>query len=252
MEEPVCWSPSPEQPLGSALRLHLPCRGAGRSVRVASGHAPSARQTASSRRRLGLSGYTIVELMMSIAVFMVGVTGVVAMQRVSVASNQYSKNLALATRIAESWMDELTAESSTWNETDDFGETVWLGLRGDPGTAPAWFRPLYDAGRRFGGAFDALGTPVPELQIPSDAHYCSHLRLTWMFNEEDAKAGNGLIRAEVRVFWRRAGVAGLTAQSAPAHVCAHTIPEFETALANGVYHVVYLSTTIRQHLAQEL
>ncbi|HYO94825.1 MAG TPA: prepilin-type N-terminal cleavage/methylation domain-containing protein, partial [Polyangiaceae bacterium] len=64
---------------------------------------------------LDTRGYTFVELLMSLSILSLGVTGVIAMQKVTVTSNQHAKNLAIATQISQSWMDELRADSLMWN-----------------------------------------------------------------------------------------------------------------------------------------
>ena len=43
-------------------------------------------------------GYTVIELLMALTVLALGASGVVAMQRVTLESNRYAKNLAIATR----------------------------------------------------------------------------------------------------------------------------------------------------------
>ena len=44
-------------------------------------------------RRRAQRGYTIVELVMSLAVLAIGASGVIAMQKVAVASNRHAKDL---------------------------------------------------------------------------------------------------------------------------------------------------------------
>ena len=48
-------------------------------------------------------GYTVVELMMALAVFATGVTGIVAMQRATVSSNRLAKNMTIATGVAQAY-----------------------------------------------------------------------------------------------------------------------------------------------------
>lgn len=196
-------------------------------------------------------GYTVVELMMSLAVMAIGLSGVIAMQKVTLSSNGHARKLALGTRLAQSWLDELAADASQWNDTNDFGETDWLIQVGAEDTENAnWFRPVYSANRNFGPAFDALGNAVETADYDDDAHFCTDLRLTWLHGQETFKKGAGLIRAQVRVFWRKHGVVAL-ADAPPARVCDAEPADFESSDAQRLYHVVYLSTAIRQHLAQE-
>ncbi|MEN9578597.1 MAG: hypothetical protein RJA70_1606 [Pseudomonadota bacterium] len=196
-------------------------------------------------------GYTVVELMMAMAVMTIGIMGVFSMQKVTLEANQHAKNLSIANHIAQAWLDELAAESSQWNDTDDFDETVWLGLVGAENTVnPNWIRPTYNAARMFGPAFDALGSPVATLNIANDAHFCSDIRLTWMHGQNTVKRGGGLIRAQVRVYWRVQGALDL-AGSPPAHVCAKTALEMDQDDALQLFHFVYATTAVRQHLGAD-
>src|SRR5512140_272462 len=63
-------------------------------------------------------GYTLVELMMAIAVFAIGVSGIIAMQKVAAAANEHSKALSVATNIAQAWLDVLKADSSLYNQAN--------------------------------------------------------------------------------------------------------------------------------------
>ena len=65
-------------------------------------------------------GYTVVELMMALAVMAIGLSGVIAMQKVTLSSNGHARKLALATRLGQSWLDELAADAGQWNDTNDF------------------------------------------------------------------------------------------------------------------------------------
>ncbi len=67
--------------------------------------------------------------------------------------------------------------------------------------------PLTPETARFGKAFDALGSPLPDDQAAA-ARFCTQVRLTNLYSAAGGNgrlAGNGLIRAEVRVFWLRDG-----------------------------------------------
>ena len=155
-------------------------------------------------------GYTAVELMMAIGIFGIGVTGIIAMEKVTTVSNQHAKNLAIATHIAESWLDMLTTDAVTWNHPspgnsnpDIDTQTTWLkSVKANANTANDWFLPAYSTVYSFGPAFDALGSSVDPATAPAGGvAFCSHLRLSWLYTP--TVSGNGLIRAEVRVFWLR-------------------------------------------------
>lgn len=197
--------------------------------------------------RVRARGYTAVELLMSVAILSIGVTGVVAMQKVTVTSNQHAKNLAIATQVGQAWIDQLRADALSWNHpsaqspASDLNQTVWLNNVPN-GNDPEWFRPDWDSARDFGASFDALGRPAdPEgtTAIP----FCAHLRLSWLYQPLGTMAGNGLIRAEVRVFWLREGQSGLAGRA----VCASAeVPE-DIGQAIDRYHLVYNVSAIRQN-----
>ena len=61
-------------------------------------------------RRKPSRGYTVVELLMALAVFTTGVTGIIAMQRTVIAANRHARNLTVANGIAQAWLDQLVAD----------------------------------------------------------------------------------------------------------------------------------------------
>ena len=190
--------------------------------------------------RMALRGYTVVELMMSLSVLAIGVSGIIAMQKVTVASNQHAKNLAIATAIAEAWADALAADSSSWNSDTDLGSTTWLSAV--PDANPAWTRPAHSNTLSFGPGFSALGDPVTDMTL---ARFCTNVRLTWV-RRTDQVPGSGLIRAEVRVFWKRDNA--FTQNAIPANVCAvSNTPSTVEENADG-YHFVFLTTAVSQQV----
>lgn len=196
-------------------------------------------------------GYTVVELMMALAVLTIGLGGVIAMQKVTVVANWNAKNLAIATHIAQSWLDEIQADSAQWNGTNDFNETDWLvNVGGEDTPAAAWFRPVYSETRKFGAGFDALGSPVTTQELATRAHFCSDLRLTWLGSQTGMKQGAGLVRVEARVYWLRDGITGL-ADSVPTSVCALTPQEMDDPANQALFHIIYLSTAVREHVGAE-
>jgi len=189
------------------------------------------------------AGYTVIELMMAISLFAVGVSAIIALQKVAVTSNQHAKNLAIATRIAQSWQEMLATDAVMWNSpsagipTSDLASTTWLG---QVTTTNAWFQPAWNDGLAFGPAFDALGNPV---LLPTDAaraNFCTHIRLTYLYPDDTPVVGNGMIRAEVRVFWRRPGVSNMDA------FCGAQMP---ATIGEQVqqYYFVYKTAAVRQN-----
>ncbi len=206
------------------------------------------------RRNAVVRGYTFVELLMSMLILTIGVTGVIAMQKITITANQHAKNLALATQISQAWIDQLHADAVAWNHPSaqnagsDLGETAWLSnvqlMNKD------WIRPAWVEGRAFGPAFDAQGDPID----PTDAaavRFCTHIRLSWLFQPSGGGTvvtGNGLIRAEVRVFWLREGQAGIDKKP----LCSGDVnPKAVGAAENrNSYHFVYTVSAVRENTAR--
>lgn len=194
----------------------------------------------------GQRGYTAVELMMAIGIFGIGVTGIIAMQKVTAVSNRHAKNLAIATRIAESWMDMLATDAVTWNHPSpgnafpDIGQTTWLQLvKPNADGVNDWRLPPYSTALQFGPAFDALGNPLDTATAnAADIAFCSHLRLSWLY--QPTVSGNGLIRAEVRVFWLRDG------QGFAQNKCADD-QVANVGAATQVFHFVQKISAIREN-----
>ena len=189
-----------------------------------------------------LRGYTVVELMMSLAVFATGVTGVIAMERATITSNQQAKNVAIANGIAQAWLSQLAADATLWTRTGDVTRTTWLTTI--TSTNDLWQLPVYNTTLKFGPQFDGFGAPVA-----ANGVFCAQIRLTWLYGDKSAQqtsglAGNGLIRTEVRVFWPRD----------PTYVVANdcqdgaqgTISDVTKAFGTGMYHVVTQAGAVRQ------
>ncbi len=201
-----------------------------------------------ARRRTRRAGYTVVEVMMSLAVLAVGVVGIIATEKVTLATNMHSKNLAIATRIGEAWLGMLEAEAALWSPTGSLARTTWLSQGSD---LTDWFRPGYDSNLLFGPAFDALGNPVADADRDPNARFCVDLRLSPLTS---INTGGGLMRAEVRVIWLRdRAILGGTAVPA-AHACSVAADTVAPAPTNTqpesdesrLFHFVYMSTAVRQ------
>jgi prepilin-type N-terminal cleavage/methylation domain-containing protein len=196
-------------------------------------------------KRRNQTGYTMVELMMALALLTVGVLGIVALQRVTVVSNAHAKRLAIAQRIAQTWATQLQMDSSVWRNNGTLPPLI---------SAPngQWSRPP-EVTSRVGGAFDALGAPLADADA-AQAAFCTHVRLSWLY-QSSTVGGSDLIRAEIRVFWRRDGhgsdIDGIgNAWLKTEGICSKTQDTARvTAIGQdtGTFHFLYQTVGIRQH-----
>jgi hypothetical protein len=182
----------------------------------------------------------MVELMMSLALFMVAVLGVISMQKVTLLANGHAKNLASAQRIAQAWAGQLEMDASAWRTA---------ALPGFLNDTRVWQRPTYIAARSFGAAFDALGNPLSDSSTDlAKATFCTHVRMSWLYPLTLPVTGNGVLRAEIRVFWLRDGETPL---SPSASMCSLQTPAQAASIGiaptSNSYQFVYQTVGVRQH-----
>ncbi|MEP7126373.1 MAG: prepilin-type N-terminal cleavage/methylation domain-containing protein [Byssovorax sp.] len=186
-------------------------------------------------------GYTVMEVMMSLAILGVGASGVMAVQKATLLANTSAKNLATANFIAETWMERLRADAFQWNDPagvpDLATDTAWLRFAT---TSPLWIIPPTLTAPLIGGSdADVTGSdtfltdPAP---IAASA-FCTQLRLT-SYDPNTLPTYRKLIRAEVRVLWARSG----------RPLDCTTLNPADTVLRND-YGAVYLTSAVQQSTA---
>ncbi len=204
-------------------------------------------------RSAARAGYTLVEVMVALAVLSVGVTGILSMQNAAIQANRRAQEMTIATNVARRWMERLRRDSLMWNTpsqsnpVSDLGrDTRYVCLLvgcaggGGGGMGNQWLVPptvgTAGVGDLESAAFDAFGNDVP---IGSTStRFCTNLRLNWLV----AQANNrqGLIRAEVRVWWYREGATRNAAYAnCGSGAALGTLGQDITTM-----HSVYVSTTV--------
>jgi type IV pilus assembly protein PilV len=182
-------------------------------------------------------GFTIVELMMSIAVLAVGISGIVAMQKLTAVTNMHSKSVAIATQISNAWQNQLLVDGTFWRRSTTINSTTWLKTAAKD--AP-FFRPAFNTNQQIGAAFDALGNPVDDSNL-GRAQFCVHLQVVPIIALTDP--ANATVRATIRVLWPRA-------QGKPAldYCNASGNPPPDT-IGNDLenFHSIYQTIAIRVH-----
>jgi len=174
---------------------------------------------------------------MSLTVLAIGVSGMIAMQKVTVSSNTHAKNLAIATHIAQSWLGVLQADADLWNIASNRSRTLWIG----PGLGTAsWVRPSWQSSVGFGPSFDALGNPT---ESDDGAAFCVDLRFNQLTANDDE---SGLARVEVRVIWLRERAILAGSLVAPDDACSYAAAAVENANERRLFHFVFMSGAVRQ------
>lgn len=138
-------------------------------------------------------GYTMIEVMMALAVLTVGSVGVIAMQKVAVVGNATAKSIATATALADRWAERLRVDAMVWNNSSpsDIAESRWLKKVSTPGV---WTLPDDVAGKASPLA-DPLGADIILAGDTSAVAYCTHIS----YRQITPK----MVSAVIRVTWRR-------------------------------------------------
>jgi prepilin-type N-terminal cleavage/methylation domain-containing protein len=194
----------------------------------------------SARRK----GFNLIELMVSMAVMTVGTAALFALQGYVARSNMNSKEMTIATSIAENWVERLKIDALSWTAPGTVGAPgINLGNTGylqDINNAEnIWRRPLLTYNSLLGhspGA-DLTGNEISAWPPTVQIGFCTHLRFNWI------TAGT-LMRVDVRVFWPKQPSKAVITTDFPQ--CGDTATSLDVD-NDGVddYRAVYTSTTIR-------
>lgn len=147
-------------------------------------------------------GFTLIEVMMAIAIMTVGAVGIMALQQAATRGNAEARQLTTGTELTRTWLERIRRDSLRWTASLSADGTALQPtsyLRNLPpvGTT-GWITPIDLTGAE-SYAFDYLGN---DTTIDADKHYCTHLRMTWIVVGDTA-------RVEARTFWPKRGNAGV-------------------------------------------
>lgn len=149
-------------------------------------------------------GYTLIEVMMAVAVMTIGAVGLLAMQQASTRGNMEARQMTTATQIANLWLERVKRDSLNWNvggataTAADLTRTRYLSAVPAPAVAPGWGSPTnVPAGESY--AFDYWGRDTTATAGNNAQVFCVNTRYQWVFPGQ-------AIRADVRVWWHRRGV----------------------------------------------
>ncbi|MFO0715041.1 MAG: prepilin-type N-terminal cleavage/methylation domain-containing protein [Sandaracinus sp.] len=190
---------------------------------------------ARTNKRARTSGYTLVEVMLAVAILAVGATGILGLQGMAIRGNQEANEYATATRTVEFWLDRYRMDALAWRTGGAgtlsspalFNNTELMRSMPAAGST-GWFVPVPASAGTFPPAaqLTANGNPAPPAGAPTPV-YCTQANMTWVY-------GGTAVRVDVQTFWRRRGWVNTEGTlNCPA------IPD------RNLYHVVRASTLVR-------
>ncbi|MBL8601856.1 MAG: prepilin-type N-terminal cleavage/methylation domain-containing protein [Myxococcales bacterium] len=195
-----------------------------------------------SRRHRAQGGYTLIEVLASMAVLATGLMGILALQGSTTATNQRAQEITMATNVARRWQERLRRDGLQWtapsqsNAVSNIQNTWYLRpLQTQVNTG--WVIPAQPMGLTAAPEFaaaDYFGNDVPVAS--NDRYYCTHVRLVQLVPNE-------LVRAEVRVWWYRRGGTRLPAYDN----CGTTSALGTMGQDTTNLRWVYLTQTIARH-----
>lgn len=168
-----------------------------------SGGVPMSRHVRAARRtRLARAGYTLIEIMMALAVLAGGAAAIMGLQQAAIRGNQEANEMATATRIAEMWLDRYRLDGLRWTTggptatpgPTQFTNTAFMQAMPASGST-GWHVPPSSTTFLAATSLQQTGNPTGATGAPSP-YFCVQSNLTWVY------LGTA-IRADVRVFWRR-------------------------------------------------
>jgi prepilin-type N-terminal cleavage/methylation domain-containing protein len=186
-------------------------------------------------------GYSVVEVMMAMALLGLGSVGVLAALRTVAIGGVGVRDFDAATNLAQSWADRMRADATAWISTSTFGGALMLG-RGADGNA---FVPSQAYGSvTVQGAADIRGADV----APNAAatRYCSALRYRCITGGAPNAACAAVV-ASVAVFWPREGTTAAPNPFCTADQAAAALPAGgadRSATFDNTYRAVTISTVV--------
>ena len=168
----------------------------------------------------GARAYTVVEVMMALAVLGLGASGVIAAQKATLIANTNARNLVAANAVAQAWMERMRVDALAWNEPGGVPESHDRhDVAGERGRGGAGDRDGVVLPGRVAGQDAAVPAGAPKADVmgadiyngdPSAPAFCPQVRLTKFSSSSQANASPlwsyyRMIRVEVRVYWDKTG-----------------------------------------------
>lgn len=162
------------------------------------------------RRRRGgrRGGFTLLEVMIALAIMTFGAVGLMSLQQASTRGNMNARMMSTGVEINRRWLERVRADALSWtnNRTPvDRQNTLYLNDVVAPVAGSDWFAPVNGLRGTAGADWYGRDTAIEDCDVAGDAacrpiRYCTHLRVEWI-------VANSVARVDSRTFWYRGGSA---------------------------------------------
>ncbi|MCB2020350.1 MAG: prepilin-type N-terminal cleavage/methylation domain-containing protein [Burkholderiaceae bacterium] len=161
-------------------------------------------------RRRTERGFTLIEVMMALAILTVGAVGILSLQQAATRGNSEARQMTLATEVNRAWLERIRRDSLMWTGTaaGSRAATQYLVRLPANGTTD-WFVPVPAAPTESYG-FDWFGRDTRD---NTAIRYCTQARLTWLVPEINANSAPPSVQVDVRTWFHRRGYARDNIQS---------------------------------------
>jgi prepilin-type N-terminal cleavage/methylation domain-containing protein len=143
------------------------------------------------RRTRHDEGFTLIEVMMALAILVVGSVGILSMQAASTRGNVAGRQMSAGTQRTSVWIERLRRDALFWQQPGDpigvAPQSQYLTQVGGGWFVPVSVDPTETA---------AAGWTGQDLLDDEAIHYCTHVRLSWAIPQQS-------IRADVRTYWSK-------------------------------------------------
>jgi type IV pilus assembly protein PilV len=198
-------------------------------------------------------GFTLVEVMMAVAVITIGASGILMMQGATKHANSSAYELSVAINYGNTWIDRIKRDSLAWttpgNPATVLDDTRYLGfnvVNAACADTNGWFSPS-QTGQVPATESWAIDYSGWETRTDEDMRYCVDLRVTPAHVIDDGTAAPPVdaLRVDVRVWWYRSGVgdSAVIDRTRGAYGCTRALTAAEAN--EKPIRTTYLSTVVR-------
>ncbi len=160
--------------------------------------------TRASSRRRARAGYTLIEVMMAIAIITASSVALLGLQEIVIRGNMDARQMTTATTIVRTTLELMRLDALYWTQSFPSAGTVTWGvgsrgfLRDAPTAATAAATPWAPFGATVVAQEHAYDYQGNVTATAANMFYCVETRYAWVYPGQ-------ALRADVRVWWVRPG-----------------------------------------------